>query len=127
MTGSGKKQHNEILKETIQELRDKGYNAIITQNVAPDGIVVINNKIIAIEILPNNKTMIAKKQDRYSMFDDILFRTFKREPIRLDEIEKERIKLEKQAKSIVDEMLLEWNKTKVLLEEVKNDKKFEER
>jgi len=123
MSGVGGKQHNRILKETVEELRELGYNAIITQNISPDGIVVINDKIIAIEVLakPSDKQIINKKE-RYSMFDDIIFRTFKREPIKLDEIEKQRIEAEKKAKDIVDSFLPELIKNTKIKDGVVNFK-----
>lgn len=39
------------------------------------------------------------------MFDDILFRTFELEPIKLDEIEKEDLRIKKQSKKIVEDFI----------------------
>ena len=79
------KRHQEVLMETINELKNQGYNAIDMTGCIPDGIAVKDNKIYAIEVLIlkgssnenkqwANHPVIKRKQIKYKAFDDTLFK-----------------------------------------------------
>jgi len=50
------------------------------------------------------------------MFDDIIFRTFSKEPIKLNKLELEQKRMEKQAKDVVDTFLMELQSKKNKIE-----------
>jgi len=78
--------HKEKVKETLKELKEKGYKTINLQNKSPDGIAVKGDKIYAVEVLGmdwkpgkgwKKKFTVINKKRIYDMFDDIIIRTFK--------------------------------------------------
>jgi len=72
-------QHEANLKNFCEELVKEGYKVIITENYLPDAIAVKDNKIIAIEILMNGtRDLINQKKKKYSKYDELFFRIFKR-------------------------------------------------
>lgn len=93
-------QHEEVLTDMIEDLESEGYRVIRLHNKSPDAIAVRVNifrdsakhwqnvEICAVEVLGKtyrrgkgwrtNWTYTAKKQT-YSMFDEVLIRTFKRD------------------------------------------------
>ncbi len=85
MTGKGSEKHEERLKEVIKQLREDGFRVIDLEAKCPDGIAVKNNKIYAVEVLGRkyikgkgwkNKFTIKSKKETYSMFDDVIIKTF---------------------------------------------------
>lgn len=81
----GSKQHMNLIKQTVDELRNDGYNAVNCYGVIPDAVATKNNKLYAVEILLmpsinnwNHSNIVEHKKRKYSMFDDIIFRVDKR-------------------------------------------------
>jgi len=82
----GNKQHEKVLRETIEKLEKDGYHVVNLKGKSPDAIATKDNKLIAVEVLGETyrkgkwkkSWTYTQKEDDYSMFDDILIRTFKR-------------------------------------------------
>lgn len=117
MVNHGSKQHQELVKETIDELWNLGYNAININGIAPDGIATKDDKLYAIEILLVNNIpkkgwehlkIVKRKRDKYRMFDDVIFKVSDRDIKILSGQEKEQIRMEKKAKKIVDDYIKEY-------------------
>ena len=82
----GNKQHEKVLKETIEKLEEKGYRVVDLKGKSPDAVATKDNKLIAVEILGETHRKgkwkkswtYTQKEDDYSMFDDIIIKTFRR-------------------------------------------------
>jgi len=129
MVNYGSNQHKKIIEETVDELNKKGYYAININGVAPDAIAIKDNKIYAVEILLmndipkngwKNNTKINKKRDRYSMFDDVIFKINKRKIKFLTDDDIEQKKREKKAEMIVNNFIKEYKKHMEEKDERKN-------
>jgi hypothetical protein len=77
--------HQDVLTETVKELKEQGFNAIDMTGSIPDGIAVKDNKIYAIEVLIiknlsnedenwSSHPLVQKKRIKYASFDDIVFK-----------------------------------------------------
>jgi hypothetical protein len=89
----GHKQHEDVLTEYIEELTNEGYRVIRLRGKSPDAVavrVLITGELIisAVEVLGStyrkgkgwHKTWTHRaKRKIYSMFDEVLIRTFKRD------------------------------------------------
>src|SRR2546427_9200994 len=93
MTAIGGAQHEEVLRQTLESFRRKGFHAIRLDGKCPDGIATKDGKLYAIEILGKVKShgshrgkgwrtnggSIADKERLYSMFDHVFVITFHRD------------------------------------------------
>ena len=88
-------QHKKAVVVYLEELRNKGWKTINLKGKSPDGIAVKDNKIVAIELLGtthrngkgwHSNYSISQKKSDYSMFDEVVVKTFKRVP--KDELDK---------------------------------------
>ena len=116
MVNHGAKQHQNLIAETVLELREKGYHAININGTAPDAIAIKDNKIYAVEILLithipkkgwKHLTVVKNKRERYSMFDDVIFKV---EGMKMKVIPnklRKELKIQKQANKIVEEFINE--------------------
>ena len=80
------KEHEINLVDELSKLRQDGWKVINLKGLSPDGIAVKDGKIIAIEVLGMNykkgkgfchSWTYKDKKERYSMFDDVIIKTFK--------------------------------------------------
>jgi hypothetical protein len=88
MSTIGGRQHEAILDEAILEMQKKGWRIIRLDGKSPDAIAVKDGRIVALEVmgrtwrqgkgwdLAGHGTFQTKKQE-YSMFDEIMFWTFR--------------------------------------------------
>ena len=75
-------QHEMELEKYLSYLSDYGWRTFNMNGLAPDGIVVKNNVCCAVEILGSASGKLSSysarlKSDQYSMFDRVMFHTFK--------------------------------------------------
>lgn len=66
-------EHEQILLEVIEELRKKKLR-VIRLKPMPDGIVILNNQVVAIEITSGNSPQLYRRKKRYenSDFDEVI-------------------------------------------------------
>ena len=79
-------EHEIKLVDELKKLMLDGWKVINLRGLSPDGIAVKDGKVVAIEVLGvqykkgkgycHNWTYKSKKE-RYSMFDDVIIKTFK--------------------------------------------------
>jgi len=69
-----RKEHEEMLQEVLIEFKKKGFKVIPLTKKHPDGIMVINERLIGIEVTSgkHDKPFIRKKEYENSLFDDII-------------------------------------------------------
>ncbi len=99
MAKRGSEGHEKKVKEYLSKLEKEGYKVINLNAKSPDGIAVKDGKVFAVEILKKIKTerknpesirkhgktvwrfsggfTMKAKRSIYSMFDDVLFETYK--------------------------------------------------
>ena len=123
MVNHGSKQHQELIRDTVLELENLGYNVVNTNGRCPDAIATIEGKIFAVEVLLVNQipktgwehlSVVKKKRDLYNMYDDIIFKVSDRDIKILTGQEKEQIKMEKKAQNIVNDYIKELQYEKKL-------------
>jgi len=87
MSSHGSLQHMNLIQETVEDLRKKGYNAVNCLGAMPDAVATKDNKIYAVEALVvgsipscgwHDLDIVKKKRQQYSMFDNVLFTVNKR-------------------------------------------------
>ena len=99
MTKEGKGQYREVLKDYISDLEEEGYRVIPLEGKSPDAIAIKLDasqvdidlekiKVCAVDVLGkthrkgrgyHGSWTYKQKKKTYSMFDDVLIRTFKRD------------------------------------------------
>ena len=80
-------QHKKEVEKVLNELKRAGYRAINLRGKSPDGIAVKGDTVYAVEVMSlNHKTGKGwrashnkkQKSEMYSMFDGLIYKTFKR-------------------------------------------------
>lgn len=134
MVNHGSPQHQQLVRDTVEELKNLDYNVVNTNGFAPDAIATKDGKLFAVEILLINYIpkqgwehlgVVKRKRDKYRDFDDVIFKIENRNIKGIDKqikiltgIDKEQKKWEKNAKKIVEEFILDLQKKNELSQKV---------
>ena len=111
----GSWQHTNLIQQIVEELILDGYNVVNCHGVMPDAVATKNGKIYAVEALlvqDNSswtKNKINQKRIDYAMFDDVIFKTARRNKNKdiKNPIETRVESKSDRARRIVDECILE--------------------